>query len=93
MSNEITTHQEALELFAVSVWQEAESCDDHAAWLRATERLGCVQMFLTLLRQYPAASIANELKAIAAIHAGRQIGFTLDQTRGERQITRPQQNI
>jgi len=93
MLNEFINYEHSLESFAVSVWREAESCDDNAAWSRAYERLWGVQMFLTLLRQYPVANIAGELKAIAAMHAGRQLGFTLGQSRGEHQTTQAHQSI
>jgi len=90
MLNEMTNHEDALELFAVSVWREAETCDDNAGWGRAYERLWGVQMYLTLLRQYPAANIANDLKSIAAMYSGRQSGLTFAQVRGAHQATLPQ---
>ena len=71
MLDEMINHEDALESFAVSVWREAESCADNAGWSRAYERLWAVQMYLSWLRLYPVANIANELKTIAAIHSGK----------------------
>jgi hypothetical protein len=70
MSNEMLKHENALEMFAVNRWKEAEICGDTAGWSRAYEHFSAVQLFLTCLRFDALASAAQDLKVIAGMRGG-----------------------
>lgn len=69
MQHDMTRHEQALELFAASIWRSAAMYDNREHWGRTYEKLIAVENYLNLLGYYAVAEVAADLKKLAAARA------------------------